>query len=172
MLVNDFALLGVLGLAYWYDLRERRIPNRLLLLALGWGLGYHISLSGANGIFFSLKGLGIGLLLLLLPFAMGGMGAGDVKFLGVIGAIKGTAFILSSFLWMALWGGVIAFAYLLYEGRLKESVGNVARGLYLVQLGVVKLSASVDKTEFHVFFPYGIPIALGAITELCMVWWL
>ena len=60
------------------------------------------------GLSISIAGLVIGMALLYLPYAAGGMGAGDVKFLGAIGAIKGPWFVFITFLATAIIGGIMA----------------------------------------------------------------
>jgi len=170
MLVNVF-LAGVILIAVAFDLRVRRIPNPLVVIALVFALAYHVHLSGYAGLIFCLKGFGIGILLLLLPFIMGGIGAGDVKLLAVIGAIKGSAFVFSTFLWMAIWGGVIAVIILISRKQLKETVSRLGKGVILAGLGIVSFDNSLRKEEFSVYYPYGVAIALGVLTSNFKGWW-
>jgi prepilin peptidase CpaA len=46
--------------------------------------------------------------LLVIPFALGGIGAGDVKLLGIIGALKGPDFVFIAFLAAAITGGIMS----------------------------------------------------------------
>src|SRR5436309_3229359 len=71
-----------------FDLRERRIPNFLVLPAACIGLGLNLY-GGWDGLLFSAQGLAVGLTLLFVPYLLGAMGAGDVKFLAAIGAFVG-----------------------------------------------------------------------------------
>ena len=50
--------------------------------------------------------------MLVLPFALGWIGAGDVKFFGVVGAVLGVSWLPRVFFYSALIAGVIAFGYL------------------------------------------------------------
>ena len=61
-----------------FDLRERRIPNFLVFPAAVIGLVLHSIGYGLHGFLFSLKGLGLGFALLLIPYLVKGMKAGDV----------------------------------------------------------------------------------------------
>jgi prepilin peptidase CpaA len=111
--VLEIFLFGLLVLAVIYDQRERRIPNILILVGLVLGLSWNIYGAGFPGLLFSLQGLAAGLALLFIPFALGGMGAGDVKLLGMVGAFKGAVFAFHTFIAMALWGGLVAVILLI-----------------------------------------------------------
>ena len=50
--------------------------------------------------------------MLALPFAFGWIGAGDVKFFGVVGALLGISWLPRVFFYSALVAGVIAVGYL------------------------------------------------------------
>jgi len=119
-----------------------------------------------------LKGLGLGLLLLVVPFAMGGMGAGDVKLLGMVGAFQGPNFVFNCFLWMALIGGAIAIVVLIREKRLGEFLLRMGRGLVLALTGgkIRLFAASASIEPFSVSFPYAAAIAMGAVAALFRGW--
>lgn len=88
-----------------YDVRWRRIPNLLVLVGLATAVIWQAVTGGSAGLLFALKGWVLGMALLMIPFVMRGMGAGDVKLLGVVGALQGWVFVVNTFLWMAVWGG-------------------------------------------------------------------
>lgn len=170
MLVN-VVLAGVVIIAVVFDLRVRRIPNPLIITALLFAFSYHIYYSGSSGFIFSLKGFSLGLLLLLLPFLMNGMGAGDVKLLAAIGAIKGPVFVFNTFLWMALWGGMIAVVILLYKRQAKETASRLKNGFILASLRVANFTDSLSKEELSIYYPYGVAIALGVLSSFYKGWW-
>ena len=64
---------------------------------------------GANQLLQSVVGLVAGIVILLLPFALGWIGAGDVKFFGVVGALFGVSWLPRVFFYSALVAGLIAF---------------------------------------------------------------
>ncbi len=84
-----FSLLAVLLVSSVTDLAWHRIPNTLLLSALVLALALQASGDGLDGILAAAAGLVVGLAFLMPLHAMGGMGAGDVKLLGVVGAFLG-----------------------------------------------------------------------------------
>ena len=69
-------------------------------------------MQGANHLVQSLLGFLIGIMVLVFPFALGWIGAGDVKFFGVVGAILGVSWLPRVFFYSALVAGVIAILYL------------------------------------------------------------
>lgn len=171
MLVNA-VLAGVVIIAVVYDLRVRRIPNPLIIAALVFAFTYHFYQGGSGGLIFSLKGFGLGLLLLLLPFLMDGMGAGDVKLLAAVGAIKGSVFVFNTFLWMALWGGLIALIILTYQRRVKETASRLKMGFFMAGLGLITtFTDSLSREEYSVYYPYGVAIALGVLSSCFKGWW-
>src|SRR6266850_237315 len=104
---KDVLFLLFSGLAVIFDLREQRIPNWLNFLATGAGF----LLNGWDGFLSlrdSLSGFGLGIGIFVLPFILGWLGAGDVKLVGALGAILGSAVILRVAFYSVLTGGVLA----------------------------------------------------------------
>ena len=79
------------------DVREGRIPNWLTFSLAGFGMAVHGWHQGFSGLLLSVEGLAIGILCLIFFYIKGGMGAGDVKLLGAIGAILGPHLIIYAF---------------------------------------------------------------------------
>ncbi len=154
----------LLILAVVFDQRERRIPNILILTGLIIGLGFNIYNEGFTGLVFSLKGLAAGIALLFIPFAMGGMGAGDVKLLGMAGAFKGALFVFHTFICMALWGGLIAVILLIITGQLWKTLRRLWAGALLALFKIQRLQKTVQASNSGVCFPYALAIALGAVS--------
>src|SRR5215470_4328671 len=71
------------------DVRERRIPNALSAPAIVLGIVINGLLFGSSGMIAGLAGFGLALAILIVPFALGGIGAGDVKMMGAVGALLG-----------------------------------------------------------------------------------
>lgn len=163
--INDLILVGVLAICLYTDLKERKIYNKVVFSAMAIGLVYSGLVQGWEGFLFSLKGLGAGLALLLVPFIFGGFGAGDVKLLGAIGALKGPEFVWVAFIFTGLAGGVVAVAFLLYQGKLFKTLKRVFLSLYILLGSKLKINTlnTLDKTEFHEAFPYGIAIVAGTV---------
>ncbi len=119
------AVLAIAALACAVDLRTRRIPNVLTFGAAVGGLVFHLATNGVAGGMESVAGWIVGAAVLFVPFALGGMGAGDVKLLGALGAWLGP----SDALWLALYtgmaGGVMAVLVAMATGYLGQACRNI-----------------------------------------------
>jgi len=158
-----------------YDVRERRIPNKVTLTGAALGLLINGCLFGGSGLLESLKGFGAGIGLLLLPFMLGAMGGGDVKMLGMVGALKGVSFVIGVVLYTALAGGVIALVLLLKDGEFLHTMKRIGWlfrswfSMVLSGLGVAELQLPEQKAMKSFSMPYGVAIFVGVLAAL--LWW-
>jgi prepilin peptidase CpaA len=150
---------AVLVVATFTDVRSRRIPNWLVLPFLACGLIVSAWFHGWHGVGSSLAGAGLGLLIYGILFWRGGMGAGDVKLCAAIGAWIGPSQLLISLVFTGLAGGVMALAWALWGGFLKElflHTGDLAFGSK--ERGEVVLSNPLRRR-----MPYAPAIAVGTL---------
>ncbi len=149
MYFEIISLLLVASIGAIYDLRFRRIPNWLTFGSLAIIFSLNVFYSGLHGFLHSLFGLLTGLALLSIPYIAGGMGAGDVKLLGALGAIAGYKGGIIIFFYTAICGLILGIIWLLFNpGRLK----------FLITTG--QILPVIDKKQK---IPYGIAILLGTI---------
>jgi prepilin peptidase CpaA len=181
-LVNTVILVALIVAALYFDLTKKRIPNFLTFPAILWGLVSHTAAGGLSGFWFSFTGLLVGLAIFFIPFAMGGMGAGDVKLLGAVGALQGWQFVLSAALLTALAGGVMALVYLIATGRLLRVLKKGAGFLLAPFFSFLYYRIRLDFfNRASIFFathppeekeparmPYGLAIAVGVFVFLAM----
>ena len=80
---------AILILAAWIDGKELRVPNWITFPMVLSGLVYSTCVGGFGGLGAGLLGMCVGLLTLMPLYAVGGMGAGDVKLMAGIGAWLG-----------------------------------------------------------------------------------
>ena len=161
---NEVALGLTLGIAVFTDWREHKIYNKLLVPAFFTALLLHTFQGGISGLTSSLLGVALGFALLLLPYFMGGMGAGDVKLLAVIGAFGGVSFVFTSFLYGAFIGGLIS-VFLLFR---RKTLGDTLKHYFLF-LPILKKPQNFSETMNNANqekFPYGIAIAIGTLLAL------
>ena len=155
-----------LVVAAFIDGYKLKVPNWLTfpLVLLGWAYG--IANGGWAGFCDSLLGSGVGLALLLPAYAIGGMGAGDVKLLAGVGAWVGAQTTFYAFCVSAIVGGVIALAMVLARhGWRKHKNQFIAIAHEIVTIGnPQELSAiAAERKSSMLLLPYGIPIAIGTI---------
>lgn len=166
----DALILVVVGVASILDLKTRKIPNWLTLPAMLAGLLVAVFCFGwPDGVLFSLKGLLLGIGIFLIPFMMGGMGGGDVKLMGAIGAIKGTSFVVEVALFGALWGGLLAVVAILVKRR-THILKRFGIGLKMLAMTGGKVGKDLlvpdesTSKQDRLYVPYGVAIFLGVIT--------
>jgi prepilin peptidase CpaA len=146
------------------DVRSRRIPNELNALNLLGGLTYGFTTGGLPGIVSSLAGMALGFAIWIAFYALGAMGAGDVKFFAAAGAWLGPAATWRAALIAALAGGLLAMLFLLRERRLGSAMRGIALAASSRSLAVV---GNADTAARQKHLPYGVALALGA---LAMAW--
>jgi prepilin peptidase CpaA len=117
--------LGLAAAACGCDLRTRRIPQVLTLGGAAAGFAFHLASAGSSGAAWSIAGWAIGVAIFLAPFALGGLGAGDVKLLGALGAWLGPGNVLWLALYAGVAGGVLAVVVSLATGYLSRALANV-----------------------------------------------
>src|SRR4051794_10810922 len=111
-------LLVILIISVITDLRNRKILNIVTLPTILLALFYYSFSTGFQGFAFSGLGFLVGIGILFIPFVMGGIGAGDVKLLAAIGALKGMMFVLYTGLFAGVIGGLIAVFILIKRKQL------------------------------------------------------
>jgi prepilin peptidase CpaA len=166
----ELALGFTLGTAAWTDWRKRKIYNKLLGPAFLIAFSLQATQSGWSGVWLSLTGSIVGLALLLIPYLMGGIGAGDVKLLGVIGAFGGVAFVITSFLYGAVLGGLVSMFLLTRRHALTAALKRLflllPKNLQLYFLPRLKNSMSLSaeqRAACEEKFPYGLVLIAGTI---------
>ena len=105
-----FGAFALAAAACWFDVRTRRIPNWLTFPAALLGLVAATAAHGGHGTVSSAAGFLVGLALFFPLFVLKGLGAGDVKLMGALGAWLGTSMIFGVAFYTTLAGGVLALA--------------------------------------------------------------
>ncbi|MCC7008014.1 MAG: prepilin peptidase [Acidobacteria bacterium] len=119
------AVLVVAGLAAGIDVATRRVPNVLTFGSAAAALVYHAATAGSAGALQSGSGWIVGVALFAPLFIVGGLGAGDVKLLGAVGAWLGPQGVLESAWLSVLAGGVLALAVALRRRYLRTAAANL-----------------------------------------------
>jgi prepilin peptidase CpaA len=166
-----------------------KVPNWLTfpLIISGWllGLAYDFGIlvpfdsasDSSYRVFGALVGTGVGCLLLVWLYALGGMGGGDVKmqmgFGSWVGACfgysRGSEIILWAFCTGAIIGGVIALGQIFFFRKFRENLTNTRDILSDIVagggIGAIAQKAAERKPRMTLL-PYGIPLCIGFLSYL------
>ena len=160
-------LLGVL--ASGWDIRTRRIPNALTLAFPVAALAVHLYMNGMDGGVSTLGGWTLGLVLFLPLFALGGMGAGDVKLLAAFGAWLGPWNVLQTALAAGVIGGVLALGLALGRSYTTQALTNMWSLLLFWRTEGLRPHPTLTLDSHDgPRLAYAIPISLGAIVALSL----
>jgi prepilin peptidase CpaA len=144
-----------------------KVPNWLTAHFAAGGLAFAAWTAGWHGLLWSLAGSALGLALLMPLYAIGGMGAGDVKLLAGVGAWVGPALTLKAFVATALVGGVMALALVAWSGqyiRHWAMFQTICEEIRTIRSPAELAGRAAARKPTMTLLPYGIPIAVGTIT--------
>ena len=156
------AVLVALG-AGILDWRFRRIPNWLTVSGAVVGIAANGIARGWPGLKMAMLGMALGLAL-LLPFVLvRSLGAGDWKLAGALGACLGPRPLLAVLVGAILVAGVMALAVVIWKGRLKQTLLNIARLLAaMFSLRMPGPEVSLDNPQ-STKIPFGVALAAAVI---------
>ncbi len=151
---------------------QLKVPNWITLpmIASGW-LYSIISYSFAGeawyaGLAWSLAGTTLGLALLLPAYAIGGMGAGDVKLLAGVGAWVHCGDTLMAFCVSVIVGGIIAIGQIAWHRGFRKhfkQMAFIANEIIIVKNPETLAQIAAQRKSSMCLLPYGIPICIGTI---------
>ncbi len=152
--------------AAWIDGKQLRVPNWLTFPMVFSGLIYGACSGGWEGLGHSAVGMVVGLACLLPLYAVGGMGAGDVKLMAGMGAWVGASATWNAFCVSVVVGAIMGVAMAAYRGKL----GHHYRNFFMIAYEWMsvkdprKLAAiAAERKPTMLLLPYGIPICIGSI---------
>lgn len=171
--LTTLALLVLTALVF--DLRQRRIPNVVVLLALASGLLINLigpqtwqsgaalltvypSALGAKG---ALLGALTGLAVFLPFYLLRAMGAGDVKLMAGIGSFVGPTTAINVALFILVTGGVLAVVRMVWVRKTQLVLFNVVTALgQWVPGSVARFDAATQSADR---MPYALAMAGGLL---------
>ncbi len=151
------------------DGRSLRVPNWLTFHFLLGGWIYAFWNGGGASLLWSIEGAVVGLICLLPLYAIGGMGAGDVKLMAGVGAWIGPSLALRAFLSSAMAGGVMGLAMMMSSGELYRHLAlmqTIGKEVLEIRNPAILSEAAARRKPTMLLLPYGIPIAVGTISYL------
>jgi prepilin peptidase CpaA len=163
------AVIGAALVAAAWDMRTRKIPNRLTMPLLAAGLLWGLLTAGWAGLGGAAAGCFLAALPFVILFVFAGGGAGDAKVMGALGAWVGVTGSLVLVASVAITGGVLAILFAAAKKDLKSVLTNVALmawSLMFVLLGRLPVgavdNAAPPRMESMKAMPYGVAIFLGS----------
>jgi prepilin peptidase CpaA len=144
-----------------------KVPNWITFPLVLSGWVYSTATFGWEGLVWSLLGTGVGLTLLLPAYAIGGMGAGDVKLLAGVGAWVWGTHTLYAFCVSAMVGGLIAVAMVLVRRDWQyhsTKFWTIVTEILEIRDPNALAAIAAKRKSTMLLLPYGIPIAIGSIT--------
>jgi prepilin peptidase CpaA len=164
-----------------------KVPNKLTfpiiisgwLLGLAHTFGLQLAANQHGGIGASLAGTAFGLVLLLPAYAIGGMGAGDVKMTMGFGSWAGAFFGLEGglCLWVIFYafcagviaGGVIGVGMILARRSFGQNIAHARAIMFDLatagSISAVAGRANERRPRWH-RLPYGVPLCIGFVGYL------
>ena len=145
---------------------ELKVPNWLTYPMIISGWVYSGVYFGWEGIGWSHLGPVIALCLLLPAYAIGGMGAGDVKLLAGVGAWVHGTHVFYAFCLSAVMGAIIAVLMVLVRRAWQKHLSQF--WMILGEITTIRdpeqlAQIAAERKSSMLLLPYGIPIALGSI---------
>ncbi len=155
------------------DVWKFKVYNLLTFPLLAGGLIYHAINGGTAGLSGSLLGALAGFGLMILLYTMGGMGAGDVKFVTALGAWLGLPLTLYVLMAGCIAAGIYAAILLVTAASLRETLLNI-QILWLRLACLGRHLGSEDRVEAEVrrpdrrrrLIPFSAMIALGLVATV------
>jgi prepilin peptidase CpaA len=110
----------------------------------------------------------VGIALLLLPYLMGGMGAGDTKLMGAVGAVLGIERTVTAFLLISAMGCLYALLIIVFQRRRMKGYFKqmwlTAQGILLTRKYMPVESGEEKRPKVY----YGVAIAAGTLMYLAL----
>ncbi len=163
-----YILIPLLITAVICDIRKERIPNWLTFPSIVLAIGYWTTSNGLEGFLFSLGGVTTGFAALIFFYALGWMGAGDVKLMGAVGGLLGPKWVFVAFLLTGFAGGLYAIGLLAFKGKFLETAKRywTIFKTFTVTRKLIYVPPAGKAAELRL--RYGLAIAIGTCCSVFM----
>lgn len=143
------------------DVRQRRIPNQLVVVLALAGFAFSVSTEPLlHGLGRALGGLALGFAIWIGFYVVGAIGAGDVKLFAAAGAWLGPAGAWRAALVAAAVGGVLAVVALARERRVRQGLEKVMVSVSSRSVAPLAPDPAMPRSQQ---LPYGVALACGAL---------
>lgn len=158
----------IAGVAAFLDWRSRRIPNWLTIPALVAGLVINTIVSGLPGLLHSLEAASAVMLVLLPVVLLKGLGGGDWKLMGALGAWLGPTRVIIVLLATIAVSGLLALIQIIRQKRFIQTARNMwelLRGFFVFGLHPHP-EINLDNPAAQ-SLPFGVAAGLAMVVCFC-----
>jgi prepilin peptidase CpaA len=151
------------------DIKTRRIPNWLSLSGIVLGIALNAFLFETDGLWFSLKGLGLAFAVYFVLYLIHAMGAGDVKLMAAVGAVAGPGYWLLILILTSVTGALAGLLVIAAKGRLRRTFENILVILISFRHGQLpyKENPELDvRSGEGLRLPHAVMIAFGTLVAI------
>jgi len=167
--VSWAVLAAVLVAAAVFDLRRGTVYNWLTYPAIAAGLALG-AIEGAaagdtlDGLLNHVLGLGFAFGVLFVAYLLGGMGGGDVKLMGAVGALVGWPAALHAVFYSFVVGAAVGLIGAVWRGRLWAALRRLWMAIRILPLPTTTLDEATGTPAHRV--PFGFAVCVGTLWYL------
>lgn len=160
----------MLALVGYYDWRERRVPNWILLPGITGSFLYHSATSGISGIIAWFQGVSVPLLLLFVLFIWRVIGAGDIKLLSMIGSAVGGRKVIQIIILAFIIGAILSIFQMIKKKNLIRRWRHLVNYIHFCkkEKRIRAYNAYQEITE-DACIPFSIAIVIGSFVVCHMI---
>lgn len=173
-LILTIPLLLLAWSAAGWDLKQRRIPNLLVLAGILAGATVQLAVAGVGGFLNGLSGLLVGMVVFMPGFLLGFTGAADVKLMGAAGVFLGPYAVFIAALISLVVGGLIAIGFMMAPAFVDRAgtapwqrYGLMVRTLFSTGRPIYLAPQSGEVMGRR--FPFAVSIAIATTATLSLV---
>jgi prepilin peptidase CpaA len=153
------------------DLRSQKIPNWLTYPAVPIAILLHWMIAGRHAALLSLAGAALGLGILLPFVLLGGLGGGDWKLVGGLGAFFQARRLVPVLLLTLIINGIMAIALVLWKRRVGQTFRNLGQmTAALFRFRAPSPELTIDNPE-TAKVPFGIAAAIAVLLYVAGQQW-
>ncbi|MBM7615828.1 A24 family peptidase [Alkaliphilus hydrothermalis] len=161
--INYGLLIILISMSLYTDWKTNKIKNVIVYPFMVVGLILNLVVGGWIGGLQSFYGIGIPIVLLLIFYIVGAMGAGDLKLFAAIGALMGKDFVLKTMVVSFISGGFIALGLMIIRKngrqRLKYLINYICMTIISGKInGYTQIKKDRDGK-----FPFAVAIFTGVM---------
>lgn len=167
--MKESLLILILLIGLFWDLFTYKIPNKLILWGIFLGGIFLVKEQGILGFPALLIRCILPSCILIVPYAIGAFGAGDIKLFSVIGVFIGLVPTLKCMVYAFCIGAIISITILLYYKSLFKRLENFLKFLFtVIHTGKLIPYYDVKKDGYKYTMHFSLAILLGVC--LYFIW--